>query len=246
MRLFSRPEPRTPWGQPESRFAAELQRFGRFSYHYSDPAYAWPTSWPDFVGPNFRRYQASPGAFLATLADIAGQHGGWTALGAERLMIDVAGGDLPDAAYKRIMDASLSFLRASGVPPIRITGYEWRRWLDSGGTIDTWIPRRPVPTPQEAPITDLRPGETRRVAQLTSAADSNVILVRRAPEGGYVSVVDARYSDEDPTRSENELDRADSLHDLYLKIAMPSQVPGYWCDPELLPYFPLPPPSIGI
>ena len=142
------------------------------------------------------------------------------------------------------MTAPIEFLRANGVPPMMVKGYQWEYWIDSGGTADTWIPRRPVPLPEEASITELLPGEVRRVTQRTSEIDSNAILVRQNNDGPYCALIDAKYSDEDPRRRQDEWKFAKSLHELYIQIGLVLQVPTYWYDPELEPYFPLPRPKI--
>jgi hypothetical protein len=90
----------------------------------------------------------------------------------------------------------------------------------------------------------LRSGETRRVTQLTSDPDSNAILVRQNGNDRYCALIDAKYSDEDPRRVPNEWKFAASLYELYIQIGLAMQVPTYWYDPELEPYFPLPRPKI--
>jgi hypothetical protein len=110
--------------------------------------------------------------------------------------------------------------------------------------MDTWVPRLPIPSQEEAPIAALLPGESRRVAQLTSEPDSNVILVRRNGDGRYCALIDAKWSDEDPRRVQNEWKSAGSLYELYITIGLALQTPPHWCDSELEPYFPLPRPRI--
>jgi hypothetical protein len=229
-------------GNQTADMVARLERFGRHMYDVAENPSPWPSASEDFVLPIYRQYQADQDAFLTALADMAEEYQGWTAYGAERLMIDVAGGNLEHPAYGRIMEASLRFLRASGVPPMKTTGYEWQHWIATGGTNETWVPRRPPPTSADAPISELGPSETRKVAQLTAADDSNLIFVQRGGSNRYVAIVDARYSDEDPRRAQNEFYSSDSLYDLYMQIALPLQIPPYWCDREILPYFPLPRP----
>ena len=52
----------------------------------------------------YNLYQVNPDGFLVSLASLAEEAGGWPAYGAERLMIEVAGGNLTHPAYSRIMD----------------------------------------------------------------------------------------------------------------------------------------------
>jgi len=219
---------------------ADIERFGRHMYDPDESP--WPSVWADLVGPMYYAYRADQDIFLMTLAVVAEQYGGWVSYGAERLMIEVAGGDLEHPAYGRIMNASLGFLRACGVPPMKVTGYEWQGWLASGGTSETWVPRRPTPPRAQAPISDISIGETRRLAQLAVGSCSNVFLVHRASEGHYRWIIDAPQSDDDPRRTQQVHVVAESLHDLYVRIGLWLQVPPYWHDQELEPYIPLPKP----
>ena len=73
------------------------------------------------------------------------------------------------------------------------------------------------------------------MAQLTANPDSNVILVRRIGESRYCALIDAKWSDEDPRRVQNEWKSAESLYELYMAIALALQTPPPWCDRELEP-----------
>jgi len=225
---------------------ADLERFGRSEYDPVESRWPWPSSGVDFVVPMYERYQADPDGFMATLAHIADAAGGWAAYGAEKLMFEVAGGSDSEklSVYDRIMKSSLGFLRSLGVPPKMLTGYEWGYWLRTGGTIESWIPRRPMPTQDKAPISPLGIGETRRLAQVFPDPVSNVFLVLRAQDGSYCWIIDSRYSDEDTRRTQRVHKTSHSLHDLYAQIGLSLQTPPYWFDSELEPYIPLPSPSL--
>jgi len=237
-----------PTSRPRSAHitAADFERFGRSEYDPVENRWPWPSSTLDFVAPMYERYQADPDGFMATLANIADETGGWAAYGAEKLMFEIAGGSGSEelSVYDRIMKASLGFLRSLGVPPKMLTGYEWDYWLRIGGTIESWIPRRPTPTQDEAPISPLGIGQTRRLAQLFPDPESNVFLVQRAQDGSYCWIIDARYSDEDTRRTRRVHKTSHSLHDLYAQIGLSLQTPPYWCDSGLEPYIPLPSPSL--
>jgi hypothetical protein len=116
--------------------------------------------------------------------------------------------------------------------------------VNNGGTSDTWISKRSIPSLDEAPISPLQPDEIRRITQQTSEGDSNAILVRQNDDGRYCALIDSKYSDEDPRRVQNEWKFAASLHELYIQIGLVMQVPTYWYDHELEPYFPLLRPGI--
>ncbi|MGH3158188.1 MAG: hypothetical protein ACRDNF_16650 [Streptosporangiaceae bacterium] len=225
---------------------ADLERFGQLMYHPGEERWRWSSSFHEFVLPMVERYKADPDGFLTALADLAEEHGGWVAYGAERIMMEVSdNGNPKHPAYKRIMEASLRFLRSSGVPPMCATTYEWTYWeVSLGGDKETWVPRRPTPALSEAPITELGAGEVRRVARFTESPDSNVGLVEHGQANGYDYVVDARQSSNDPTRSRQVHQTADSLYEIYVQIGLRLQMPPYWYDGELEPYFPFPTPSI--
>lgn len=230
-------------GAPRDEISVvDLERFGWYCYHLEDNP--WPSAWQDFVSPMLHRCMADQDAFLNSLADIATQYGGLVSYGAEQLMIEVAYGRPDHPACRQIMDASIAFLRTSGIPPMKVTGHEWRHWTDSGGTVQTWVRWRPAPSESRARISPLVVGESRRVAQLRAAEDSNVFLVERAEDGRYRWIVDARRGDDDPTRTRWVHVTAGSLHELYVRVGLALQSPPYWCHAELEPYIPLPRPAI--
>lgn len=71
-----------------------------------------------------------------------------------------------------------------------------------------------------------------------------MILVRRNADDQYCALIDAKLSDEDARRVQNEWKFATSLHELYIQIGLAMHVPTYWFDQELEPYFPLSRPRI--
>ncbi len=238
-------------GSPDDRgglppnIVALMERLGRFELdqqgRQDDPA----TIWSKTQAPLLPFASSDPGAFVDALATAAVPVGGLASYGAAHAVWNlVAAEHRKGGSYDAIMSSAVEFLRANGVPPMRVNGFLWNQWLANGGTIDTWLPRIPAPSPAEAPISDFQQGEVRRVAQLTAEPDSNLILVRRMESGGYCAVIDARYSDEDPRRVENHWKSAETLHDLYVAIGLALQVPPYWSDEELSAYYPLPPPMI--
>lgn len=167
--------------------------------------------------------------------------------GASRTIFEVISS--PDSfgqhpSYIAIMDASLEFLRTSGVPSVLLNGREEIYWKAMGKTMDTWVTWPPTPSQQQAPITDLLPNEVRRVAQLTSEADSNVIFVRQENDGRYCALIDSMWGSSDPRRVQREWQSAESLYELYIMIGRLLFEPPHWYDGELKPYFPFPPRKI--
>lgn len=201
--------------------------------------------WETYIRSYMELARADEDGFLTDLAQAVVPIGGWSAYGAERLLMDVVSGHPKDhPGYVQIMDASVAFLRSNGVPPMLVSGYEWDHWINSGGTIDTWINRRPLPPRESTVISPLAVGETRKVAQDTNYPGSNMTFVRADAPDSFAWVTEARYSDEDPTRSQWDNESATALYDLYIRIGFAAQIPTCWYDPELEPFFPLPQPSI--
>jgi hypothetical protein len=235
--------------QPGNDLASLMARFGRFEYDpqgsSEDPSWIYGS----VIAPLYASGTEDPVKLLARLEREVSSKGGWGAYGAGHAVWEILSTEQraslrDNASYNAVVDASLQFLRENGVPPMKVTGYEWDHWTMHGGTIDTWIPPRDPPRREEARITPLRAGELRPVARLTATSDSNVMLVRGSAQQGYTGVVDARYSDEDPRRVQSDWESADDLYDLYLMIGRSLQTPPTWHDPEIEPFFPLPKPRI--
>jgi hypothetical protein len=221
-----------------------MERFGRHEFDVMNSSDDGVAVFNETQQPLLAFAGSDPDGLVEALANAVCPVGGWAAFGGARTVWNLLTPSFEHPAYDRLMDASIGFLRENGVPPNRVAGYDWQHWIARGGTIETWLPLRPLPTAEQAPITPLRPGEVRPVARLTEASDSNVILVRLDEKSVYRQVVDARYSDEDPRRVRNEYESAPSLRELYIKIANTLQTPPPWHDPQLGMYFPLPRPRI--
>jgi len=240
----------TPAQRPSSRMPLNtvelMTRFGKFEaghgQSFDDPS----SIWTETQEPYFPLASDSPSEFLQMLGDAVLPIGGWASFGAARTAVNLLTPEnRTGPSYDAIINASLEFLRANGVPPMKLTGIEWDFWLDLGGDADSWIPRIPAPL-SSTPLTPFSIGEMRRVAVMNSAPDSNQLFVTLKDDGRYQAIIEAKWSDEDPTRSQSEWGGywSDSLYELYLKIALNLQVPPTWYDEELLPFFPLPRPSI--
>lgn len=201
--------------------------------------------WSLYISPFLQLARADEGGLLTELARAVVPVGGWSAYGAERLLMEVLSRPPQDnSAFDAIMRAAVTFLRESGVPPMFVSGHEWNYWLSTGGDNRTWLTMLSAPSVEEAPIDPLPAGQVRKVAQLDSNDYSNLIYVRADAPDSYVWVSEARYSDEDPTRSQWDSETASTLYDLYLRIGYAMQIPTYWYDPQLKPFFPLPDPLI--
>jgi hypothetical protein len=234
---------------PLRRLPDAMIRFGRFEYYKNASGENASDIYRDIIAPMYEAASADPAVFVESLRHQTAGEGGWAAYGAAHLVWEVLSSDqlaqlTDDSSYKAIAHASLEFLRASGAPPKMLTGYEWKHWIASGGTIDTWIPPRQLPSREAATISALRDGEVRPVARVSEEPDANVILVCRNPDGKYAALIDARQSDEDPQRSQSQWKLADDLYGLYADIGASLQTPPPWHDQDLEPFFPLPAPAI--
>lgn len=216
---------------------ALMERFGR--HEIDTRRSSEPNVWEATQQPFLSWSQSDPAGLIQMLADTCVPVGGWAVYGAERTVVNLVGVSPPGESWLRILDGSTEFLRSNFVPPMRIPPYQWNRFIDLGGTSNTWIPLRPPPDRAEVRITPVGPDELRPVVRMGPEADANVVLVRRTP-AGYEALIDARWSDDDPTRSQSEWKQASDLYDLYLDVAWSCQVWG-WADPEIEPFFPAPP-----
>jgi hypothetical protein len=236
MALFGGRRPRLP-----QQIIQMMERYGRFDFDAMNAREGGGVIWKETQEPLATEH---PDVFVTELARAVVPVGGWAAFGAAHTVRSILGAGYDHPAQKEILDASVAFLRSNGVPPIRVAGLEWNHWLAGGGTVDTWLPPKPLPAEPDARLTPLGPGEIRRLAQLESRPDSNVIFVRIGENGRHEQIVEARYSDEDSSRSQRVDDAADSHYALYEKIGRRLQTPPFWADPELIAFIPLPPPKI--
>jgi hypothetical protein len=217
-------------------------RFGRHEFYGPDSPEDPVDVHRDVTAVLWPEAEADPAAFAHRLRLEVLPAGGWAPYGADRLLADLtpaATRHSPDGLA--VLDASLAFMREHGVPPKLVRPYQWDRWVARGGTIDAWLPQRPAPDPDEVELRPLAPGVIRPVARLLPTPDSNVILVQQRDDGSVALLVDAPRSGEDPRRRTWEWKVADSLYAAYLAVGFTHQTPTAWFDPELEPFFPLPP-----
>jgi hypothetical protein len=231
-------------GQLPPDIIATMESFGRYSLGALRNPLDMGYIADRIIIPLFTIAQADQNAFLTALRDKTIPVGGWAVYGASRIMREVIAGEVNHPAFDELQAAGLRFLRERGVPNMQLTGYEWNFFLDHRQGAEPWLVGRPKPTPEEAPITELAPDELRRIAQLFPEADSNLVFVRRDPSGAYTAVLDRKWSDDDPTRSQDDWKTASTLNDLYWDIGCNFQVPTHWYHPEMGPYFPLPKPRL--
>lgn len=168
----------------------------------------------------------------------------WAAYGAGRSAWDMLRlRETPEVL--KLINNGIAFLRRHGVPPMQVCGYEWKRWISAGGTIESWLPTRTPPKPEDAKLPDLEIGAELLVARVAAADDANKVIIRRTGPDTYEWVTDARQNESDPTRTRWVNDSAASVYDLFYKIGRILQTPpdGY-SHPALEPFFPLRRPSL--
>jgi hypothetical protein len=216
-----------------------MERFGRFEFDPVGADIDASAVWSELQAPFLPFAQSDPEGFALALAHAVLPVGGFALFGAARTVWNLVGSDFGSQAYDAVRMAALEFFRANGVPSNRLSADDYRFWREH--RCEPWLVGRPRPTPEEARIPALAPGELRRVAQLTEAPDSNVVHVCAAHDGRFKAVVDAPTSDTDPTRGWFDWASADTLHDLYTQIGEAFQTPVHWVADELRPFVPLPP-----
>jgi hypothetical protein len=204
-----------------------------------DPGQVWP-----MIGSMLPVAQSDREGFVTAVAETVTPVGGWAAYGASRLVAELIGLDFEGERAQAILEGAVVFLRQHGVPPLRVRPYEWSFWIKNGGTVDGWITRLEPPPPNDPCITELARGEVRFVARLTGDHDSNTVHVGRSDNGQFVGIIDARRSDEDPTRGRWVSTQGSTMYELYMNIGLVLQVPPFWVNPELEHYIPLPRPRI--
>ena len=215
-----------------------MERFGRHEINIMESSDDGSDVFQATQQPLWAFASEDPDGFVRALADACVPAGGWAVYGAERTVVNLVNVNPGTADWYRILDASLDFVRANFVPPIRIPPYAWQRFVEAGGTARTWMPLRDPPPREGARITPFTDGMTRLLVQVGKADNSNRIIARQVGDE-YIAYVDARQSDEDPTRTQWEYKRANTAYDLYVEVAWSTQV---WerLNPEIEPFFPAP------
>ena len=131
--MLGRPQTRYPTAGPGGRprlsqdllppgTTDRIVAFGQNSFFHNPKYRDWELE-PDM----YQLAQANRDRFLDEIVGLS-LRGGWLALGAERLVVSVVGGDLPDARYGQLMEAACQFLRSIGATQFQITGYESSYW----------------------------------------------------------------------------------------------------------------------
>jgi hypothetical protein len=154
------------------------EQFGRHEFDSMGSDLAAFSVWQNLVSPLATYAQTDTAGFVRELAEAVIPAGGWAVYGGARLVGELLDPKLPDPNYHVLMTHSLDFLRACGVPPLKVSGYEWQFWANNKGKVEPWLQARPTPPESQASLTRLGVDEMRRLVQLEEASDSNVIYAR--------------------------------------------------------------------
>jgi hypothetical protein len=186
--------------------------------------------------------QADRARFLRELAALAVPAGGWAALGAKYVLLDVLPIDTDTPHFNAIAAAGYQFLRDHGVPPNRLSPNDRTLWQRVNTSSEPWLVWREPPPDRLVP---LRPGELRKVSQVHRADGFvNDVLVRQDAVDKFTALIKGPYSETDTHLAQTEWHVAPTLHQLYIRVAESSQTPTDWASADLMPYFPLPPMAI--
>jgi hypothetical protein len=186
--------------------------------------------------------QADPDGFLRDLAALAVPAGGWVALGAKALVMDILPIETNTPDFNALVLAGFQFLRQNGVPPNRLSMNDRTLWERVRPGNEPWLIWRSAP---EGPPTPLQPGEQRKVAQVLRADGYiNEIIIRQDAPDKFVAMVLGPKENGEPDPTPFDWHTQPSLQELYVRIGESQQTAPYWATPELVPYFPLPAPSI--
>lgn len=153
--------------------------------------------------------------------------GGVAAYGASTLVMQCLDHPVELGSYRRLLDTSLEYLRAEGVPEIELTGHERSYW-HAAHPDEAW--RESVAAqPAESSLAPLAVGQERKVSVLDSSPDSKAIYVLRSAEGMYVWALDMP-SEDGSGRIREERGRASSLSEIYAELGT-NMPPSHWVDP---------------
>ncbi len=175
-------------------------------------------------------------AWVEALSQVIVPVGGVTAYGASTLVMLCLNHPVELAAYCRLLDTALDYLRAEGVPEVELSINErsyWRRRHPD----QAWL--QPVASrPAESSLTPLAVSEERKLTVMDASPDSKAIYVLHSAEGGYVWALDMP-SEDGSGRIREERGHAGTLSELYAELAE-NLPPSYWVDPEFAQFLPFP------
>ena len=107
--------------------------FGRHSFDPMGSDVDSGDIWSRIAGPRYPRASSDPDGFCADLAAAVLPVGGWAVYGAQRLVVDLIGGEYGGVDYLRMQDAALAWLHANGVSAAHLNGWESARWAATHG-----------------------------------------------------------------------------------------------------------------
>ncbi len=205
----------------------------------------WSLEWDAFTpGPFDEEIRGMPPdaqrSWVAALSEAVVPVGGWAIYGAEETVMKALGHPVDLPAYRAILEGAFDFQRSAGVWESQLSINERVYW----GTYhkdEPWLMPRNSPARETALIADLPVGQERKIAVMSKAPGTGEVYAAHPEPSKYVAIVE-RGTDGERVRTQAE--NADSLYDLYWKVAQAMPTPNYWVDPEFEPFFPFPGPRI--
>jgi hypothetical protein len=165
-------------------------------------------------------------------------------LGAYRLIAEF-NGQLDDSRFLRLYDASLEYLRASGLSSGQLTGHEAQRWVATHGELRSsfdGIVEVAVPDAAMAPpAKPLAVGEARMLALIGPLPEGNACFAEHRDDGRFAIFMEGPWSVDDPRRvrvDQPAMGVFASLPELLRALGARLGTPPYWVDEDLAPYFP--------
>jgi hypothetical protein len=110
-----------------------LVAFGRYSFDPMGSDLDPVDVWTQIVAPHHESAVADPDAWCRRLAGLALPAGGWAVYGAQRMVVELLGGDYRGREFLVMQDAALDWMHARGVASAHLTGYERARWAETRG-----------------------------------------------------------------------------------------------------------------
>ncbi len=186
--------------------------------------------------------------FLDELTAAAEKAGDWGFIGAMCVAWNfVVSAQDHDPRYLAILERALNSLRLDGVAYPAVPPFA----IEYGQTVHGWDGARPagwpsalddvrVPAPGEGTaVSDLEPGESRRLAQPQAGDHSNVIYAERRSDESIVAVIGGiDASDGGRKRWEWHGLEAPTYPAFLRELGERLVTPSFWAHEELAPYFP--------
>lgn len=230
--------------------AEALAALGDFGYSHvrgEDPDTSTTTRL--FYMPGIQAVGSNAEGLIHEVCSAAQRSGSWALVGAVRLLMELATPPevlAGDVQYLAVLDGALLFLQAQGVSSGTLRPFEADRWIETHGSLRTFIGYDLADVPpvgQEGPVREMQVGEFWKVAQLWPQPESNMIFIERRGPQLFCVLTEAPESDVDPRRKMWDWFSGDTLVGVLRDLGERMVTPPYWAEPALAPFFPWQPPT---